>query len=248
MAKNCRQALCAAAARWGQELRHALAPACVVCGITRAALRQDPLCAGCRADYFDPAVCRCPVCANPLAAPRGAPGAPSPCGRCLAQPPHFDGTRVLGHHALPLDAMVGALKFHARLDIGRALGVLPAQRAAGLAADAIVPLPLARERLRERGFNQAEEIARALGRELGLPVLPRVLMRRRRTPAQHSLPLSQRRTNVRGAFAACARLDAMRLLLVDDVLTTGATLDKAGACCKAAGALWICNLVVARTP
>jgi ComF family protein len=220
-------------------LRRLLAPACLVCGIAAG----DPVCAPCRADYFPPAGARCRLCANRL------PGAgPGLCGRCLAHPPHFDGTYALADYAPPVDAMIAALKFHGRLDLGRAFGLLMAERAQAWQGDAVVPLPLAPQRLRERGYNQAEEIARVLAARLRRPLLRDVLLRIRHCPSQQGLRLARRRTNVRGAFAAGPAAAGRDLLLVDDVLTSGSTLDAAAAALKRAGARSVTNCVVARTP
>jgi ComF family protein len=241
--------------RW--SLRHRLAPACLACGVERG----DPLCGGCLRDWFGAAP-RCRVCANRLPARLVADGTPqgeaAPCGRCLARPPRFDATLVLGDYAAPLDGMVAALKFHARLDVGRALGLLLARRCAEEASragrgaapgpTAVVPLPLAPRRLRERGFNQAEELARAAARGLELPLLGAALARVHDRPPQHGLDLARRGTNVRGVFAARGPLGHEHVLLVDDVLTTGSTLDEAAAALKTAGARIVTNLVAARTP
>jgi ComF family protein len=243
----------------GAAARRALAPWCTVCGVQRVtpgALRTAAaVCGACRADYFAAGAFRCRICANRLPRP-AVPGAGlDVCGQCLAQPPRFDATIVLGDYATPLDAMVAALKYHARLDLGRVLGTLLAEHAAGLAADgalepadAVVPVPLAPRRLRERGFNQAEELARALAAGCKHPLVPGLLRRVRDDPPQQSLGRAQRRTNARGAFSVPGRQAPPRVWLVDDVLTTGCTLDAAAACLKQAGARSVINLVVARTP
>ncbi len=229
-------------------LRRLFAPYCFLCGVEPG----DPVCAGCSADYLPIGVPRCRVCANrlPAASPLGR--AFDLCGRCLAGAPHFDATVCLADYAPPVDAVVAALKFHARLDLGWALGTLLAQRVQSLHIDAVVPLPLADARLRERGYNQSEEIARALAAYLRRPLLREALRRVRHCPSQQGLPLAQRRTNVRGVFAADPRarhrLQGRHVLLVDDVLTSGSTLDQAAAALKGAGALRVSNAVVARTP
>jgi ComF family protein len=245
------------------NLRHLLAPDCVVCCIAAAEPPGSPVCAACRADYFPTGTPRCRLCANRLPANRLPPGPLPPlharlpraaatgtdlCGRCLAQPPHFDATFTLADYAPPVDAMVAALKFHNRLDLGRAFGLLLGEQAQSWRGDAVVPLPLAAPRLRERGYNQAEEIARALVARLCRPLLRDALLRTRHCASQQSLRLAQRRTNVRGAFAAGPAVAGLRLLLVDDVLTSGSTLDAAAAALKRAGARSVANCVVARTP
>ena len=225
----------------GACLRRCMAPHCAVCGIEHG----DPVCSGCLQDYFAEHGPRCRVCANAL--PAGAAAGPSLCGQCLARPRHFDRTIVLADYAPPVAGMIAALKFQARLDLGRAFGILLAQRAATLDADGLIALPLARERQRERGYNQAEEIARAVAASRAWPLLQGVLLRPHHRPSQQGLRRAQRRTNVRGVFQIAAAIDGRRLVLVDDVLTSGSTLDEAAACLKRAGAASVSNLVVART-
>ena len=239
--------------RLTNTLRHLLAPDCAVCGITAAAPAGSPVCEPCRADFFAVAVPRCRICANRLpttAVTRRSGSEPrlDVCGRCLVHPPHFVATIALADYAPPVDAMVAALKFHSRLDLGRALGLLLAERARAWQGDAVLALPLAAQRLRERGYNQAEEIARAVAASLARPLLRHALVRVRHCASQQGLRLAQRRTNVRGAFAAGAAAAGLHLLLVDDVLTSGSTLDEAAAALRRAGALSITNAVVARTP
>ena len=175
------------------------------------------------------------------------------CGGCLVRRRHFDATVALADYAAPISGMIAALKFQGRLDLGHAFGRLLARRAArrpGRGCDALIPIPVAPQRLRGRGYNQAEEIARAAAAGLGLPVLARHLIRNRDGPAQHDLPLAQRRTGIRGAFALRMPVPgSIRCVaLVDDVMTSGSTLDEAAAVLKRAGVERVVNLVVARTP
>ena len=174
------------------------------------------------------------------------------CGGCLAQRRRFDATVALADYAAPISGMIAALKFQGRLDLGYAFGRLLARRAARLSGpefDALIPIPVAPQRLRGRGYNQAEEIARGIAAGLGSPVLARHLIRSRDGPAQHDLPLAQRRSGIRGAFALRMPLPgAIRCVaVVDDVMTSGATLDEAAAVLKRAGVERVVNLVAART-
>lgn len=193
-----------------------------------------PLCPACRADL--PWNCHaCRRCATPLAAASET----ALCGRCLRVPPPFDEALCAFHYRFPVDRLLVKLKFHAQLGYARVLGALMAERIkqhGRLRPDVLVPVPLHPARLRQRGFNQATEIARALGAQLGLPVATDVCARRRDTAAQSSLAAAARQRNLRGAFAATGRLLPPRLAIVDDVVTTGATaaelarmLHKAGA-------------------
>jgi len=168
----------------------------------------------------------------------------------LRQPPSFDATVALGDYATPIDGLLLALKFGHRLELASVLGALLAERVPPL-ADAslvLVPVPLSFERLAERGFNQSNEIGRATARTLGLRFDDAVLVRVRHAPAQASLPREARRRNIRGAFVARRALPGMRFGVVDDVMTTGSTLDEIARVLKAAGAQHVINLVVARTP
>ena len=189
---------------------------------------------------------RCVICAlrlpENLAADR--------CGRCVRSAPHFDATVALTDCAPPADRMIAALKFGGRLPLARAFGRLLAQRAQVVLreADAICPVPLAFERQAERGFNQAHEIARHCAAACGRRLRSDILLRTRHTAAQMALALAERKRNVRGAFIARGDLAQAHIVVVDDVMTTGATLDEIAAALKRAGARWVSNLVVARTP
>lgn len=225
------------------SLRRLLAPRCVVCDLQDG----DPLCRGCAQDYFSTAAARCVVCA--LRLPAMSAGGER-CGRCLREPPHFDATVTLADYAPPVDRMIAALKFGGRLPLAAAFGTLLARAAQPLLrqANVICPVPLAFERHAERGFNQAREIAARIAAASGLPMRTEILLRTRHTAAQMDLALAERRRNVRGAFVARGEPSGLHVLVVDDVMTTGATLDEVAAALKREGATRVTNLVVARTP
>ncbi len=178
------------------------------------------------------------------------------CGQCLSDPPAFDHTLIVTDYAPPIDALVQDLKFRARLPLARALGGLLADAAVahlqrrGELPDCLLPVPLSRERLEGRGFNQALELARPVADALKRPLLLTSCVRTRHTSAQAELPLSDRRVNMRGAFAVCdrQRIEHQHLLVIDDVMTTGHTLRELAACLKRHGAARVSNLVLARTP
>jgi ComF family protein len=218
-----------------------LRPACAICATTPGA---PQVCAACAADFLaaDTPRCRCCGIAVPARVAR--------CARCLRDAPHFDETIALADYRAPIDGLIVALKFAHRLDLAAVLGGLLARRAAGsgLAPTALAPVPLAAERLTERGFNQALEIGRAAAAVLGWPLEPRLLVRVRHAVAQESLDLAQRRRNVRGAFAVRGDVRGRAVTVIDDVMSSGATLDEVAAALKAAGATRVANLVVARTP
>lgn len=211
------------------------------CYLCRGAAR-GVLCAACEADLPRLAGERCPVCA--LAAAGGAI-----CGRCLARPPAYDATCAAFDYAFPADVLVQALKFRGELALAPLLGeALAARLARGTRVDAVLPVPLAAARLRGRGFNQALEIARAPARATGSPLRPLLAERLRDTAEQASLPLEERARNLRGAFRCTQSLEGATVALVDDVMTTGATLHELAATLKRAGAARVVNWVVARTP
>lgn len=149
-------------------------------------------------------------------------------------------------YAWPADALLRRFKFHQDLAAGRLLASLMAERCATLARpQALVPVSLHRQRLRQRGYDQALELARPLARALALPCLP-VLQRRRATLPQSELHASARARNLRGAFAVIGEVPA-HLVLIDDVMTTGATLYAAARALRRAGAervdAWVCARV-----
>ena len=211
------------------------------CFLCRGAAR-GVLCAHCDADLPRLTRERCPVCA--LASPAGAA-----CGRCLARPPAYDATVAALEYAFPADVLVQALKFRAELALAPLLaGLLAARVGREARVDAVLPVPLAAARLRARGFNQAQELARALARATGSPLEPQLAERARDTAEQAALPHAERARNVRGAFRCARELAGATVALVDDVMTTGATLDELAATLKRAGAARVVNWVLARTP
>jgi ComF family protein len=201
----------------------------------------DVLCAACDAGLPRLPAPRCPRCA--LESPLGAV-----CGRCLAQPPRYDATIAALGYAFPADTLVHALKFRGELALAPLLGDLlcglirPQPR-----IDHVVPVPLSRQRLRERGYNQSVELARPLAAAARAPLDVDLCERSRDTPPQIGLPWTERGRNVRGAFRCTRSLIGATVAVVDDVMTTGATLDEIAATLKAAGALHVVNWVVART-
>jgi ComF family protein len=144
--------------------------------------------------------------------------------------------------------MIAALKFGARLDLAEAFARLLAAREPGPVADLVVAVPLSFERESERGFNQSLEIARRFARLTGATMAERTLLRARHTPPQQSLARDARRRNVRGAFGVSGDVRGARLIVVDDVMTTGSTLNEIADTLKRAGAARVVNRVVARTP
>ncbi|MCB1956793.1 MAG: ComF family protein [Rhodocyclaceae bacterium] len=213
---------------------------CFLCGREDG---QAAVCPACSADLPTWRAERaCPCCALPV-------GSATVCGRCLRRPPQFDQSRALFDYAFPAMQLVRALKYGGRLDLARWLG----ECAAGLIADpagwdAVIPVPLHADRLRERGFNQAGELARWVAATASIPLAAGGVRRSRATPSQAGLAARERRRNLKGAFELTGALPGRRIVVVDDVMTTGATLDELAGVLKRAGAEAILNLVVARTP
>ena len=192
------------------------------------------LCAACIAEL--PALPdSCPRCALP------SPAA-ALCGSCLNHPPHFDATLALWRYEFPCDGLVQALKYRGRLALAGFFARSLASRTMP-EVDLIVPMPLHPRRLAERGFNQALEIARHLGR----PIEPRGVLRVKHTLPQTDLPYEERAKNVRGAFLCKLDLSGASVAVLDDVMTTGATLNELARALKRAGAARVENLVIART-
>jgi len=198
------------------------------------------LCRPCDADLPRLGPELCPRCA--LAAPAGAV-----CGRCLTQPPAYDATTAALAYRFPADALVQALKFRGELALAPFLGNLLSECVSNTDVDCVVPVPLSPERLRSRGYNQALEIARHVARPARVELAPELCERTRDTPAQTDLPPAARATNVRGAFHCPRLLAGARVAVLDDVMTTGATLEEMAATLKRAGAARVVNWVVART-
>jgi len=199
------------------------------------------LCADCDADLPRLTGASCPRCA--LASPGGAI-----CGRCLTQAPQYDATVAALAYSFPTDVLIQALKFRGELALAPFLAAQLAQKlGAGRPVDFILPVPLSARRLRERGYNQALEIARDIARTTRTRLELDLCERARDTPAQLELPLADRAKNVRDAFHCPRLVGGARIAVVDDVMTTGATLDEIAATLKRAGAAHVENWVVART-
>ncbi|MBI1942141.1 MAG: ComF family protein [Betaproteobacteria bacterium] len=199
------------------------------------------LCERCDADLPRLGAGLCPRCA--LASPAG-----EPCGRCLARPPSFDATIAALAYRFPADVLVQALKFRSELALAPLLGGLLSACVAGARIDCIVPVPLSAARLRARGFNQSLEIARSVAAAAGARLAPQLCERTRDTPVQLGLSSAERMKNVKGAFHCPHLVEGASIAVVDDVMTTGATLEEMAAELKRAGAARVVNWVVARTP
>ncbi|MEQ1682385.1 MAG: ComF family protein [Burkholderiaceae bacterium] len=206
------------------------------------------VCAQCVA-RFAPVLPRCGRCGIEVPVGTGS------CGACLTDPPPFERTLAGVDYAHPWDGLITQFKFHAALDLAPALSrrLLDAfHRGGGPAPALLLAIPLSAERLRERGYNQAWELARRLARALDGRADPSLLLRVKDTPHQLALAPDKRAGNVHAAFAVeprrRAELAGATVTLVDDVMTTGATAAEAARVLLQAGAAQVHVWVVARTP
>lgn len=237
----------AARALPGLVLNLLLPPRCLVCG--GGVERPGALCGACwRALSF---------LAPPLCAACGFPfdfelGAGTLCGACHREPPSYDRARAVLRYDEASRGLLLGFKHGDRTEGAPAFGAWLARAGGELIADCdvVLPVPLHRRRLFARRYNQSALLAQALGRATGLPVLPDSLRRIRNTASQGRLSASARRRNVAGAFrvapGASERLGGRRVLLVDDVLTTGATVEACARTLKRAGAAGVDVLTLAR--
>jgi ComF family protein len=224
-------------------------PICVLCGEEADRARKSvlDLCAGCANDL---PLNRnaCPFCAEPL---NETTPVNSICGQCLQRRPRFNAAFCPYRYAYPIDHLVRALKFHNRLAYGRVLGELLADALSEKRIepwpDLLIPVPLAKERFRERGFNQAIELGCIIERRLGIPLRPDLVTRVRSTREQTGLDSKARRKNVRGAFQVTSQLAANRIAILDDVITTGSTANELARTLRRAGAKSVEVWAVART-
>jgi ComF family protein len=217
---------------------------CPVCGATLAEGRRDPLCGTCWSAIPRLGPPCCERCGVPLPA-----GGPAACGACVAEPPAWDWTRAAADYAGVVREAIHAFKFDGRRTLARPLAALVlAQWGDRLAAGVggLVPVPLTSAREQERGYNQAALLAEAVAAQLAVRVRPRWLARVRATLPQSDLGAAERRANVRGAFAADRAAAGHHVVVVDDVLTTGATAAECARALRVAGAAQVGVLTVAR--
>ena len=192
----------------------------------------------------------CQTCALPV------PAAGLTCGHCLQQPPAFEQVIAPWTYSFPVDSLITRFKHNAKWPFGRLLAELLVQYLQHRfeddlpRPDVLIPVPLAKQRLRQRGFNQAAMLAQWLGADLEIPCDERLLLRTRDTDAQQALNAESRRNNLRSAFALTpgAVIKGRHLALVDDVLTTGATAQALARLLMNAGAARVDVYCLARTP
>ncbi|ADE13943.1 competence protein F [Nitrosococcus halophilus Nc 4] len=194
-------------------------PLCALCGAPGATGLD--LCSRCRAD-LPPLGSACLCCARPLSIP-------GICGACQQQAPPQDRTLSAFRYAPPLDHLILQLKFHGKLHLAQLLGALTAEHLEHRAhplPECIIPVPLHPTRLRERGFNQALELAQPIAARLQIPIHYQGIYRKRNTTSQSELPRQERKRNIRGVFALQGPLTARHVAIMDDVFTTGHTVGE----------------------
>lgn len=227
-----------------QQLTYALLPpTCLLCGAAGQPARD--LCADCEQDLSRP-LWPCSLCGLPMHS-----ASDRLCARCLRRPPVWDGLFAAFRYASPLDQLIFRLKYRGRLDAARLLGELFAESVgAGRLArpDCLLPVPLHPQRLAERGFNQALELARPVARELDLPLATGDVSRVHPTLPQSGLNAAKRRRNLRNAFLAETRLRGCHVAVLDDVVTTGSTVAALTGALRKAGVRRVDVWALARAP
>lgn len=225
---------------------------CRICEVTLTTASRIPICSACLSSFQPLNGAACQKCGRPFVSAVAAASVQPLCHLCRRDVYNFDFARSF---AVYNDAMVRAivlLKYHEVTPLGAwfaaRLEEVVARNPDDFAADVVVPVPLHASRLRERGYNQAELIARPLAKRLGLPLRSYLLVRTRPRPEKLKLTRKERWRTVRGAYAmrSAAKIDKVRVLLVDDVFTTGATLDSCAQALRKAGADRVVALTAAR--
>ncbi len=208
---------------------------CLLCGVSS----EQDLCISCRDNLPQIPTDHCPVCLLPVATSLT-------CGTCLKKPPAF--TRIVAalHYTFPVDALIHSLKYQSNLAIAPVLANLLLEKTnIARKPDFIIPMPLHPTRLRERGFNQALEIARQLPNN-NITLLSNACTRIRNTPSQTGLPWKDRQKNIRDAFSCKMDFSSKHVAVIDDVMTTGATLNEIAGVLRNCGATGVSGWVIAR--
>jgi ComF family protein len=222
-----------------------IAPQCAACRRALEEPSRGPVCRDCWTSVVPFVPPLCTRCGDPLQSWRAISLETEVCPRCRRRRSALSSCRAVGPYEGSLRALLHALKYDGRRSLAAPLARLMRQRCELVlaSADLVVPVPLHRRRQWTRGFNQAEELARALGAPLSL-----ALRRTRASPSQTDLPAARRHANVRGAFSLRrrARVSGLRVVLVDDVCTTGATLEACARVLRDGGAADVRAITAAR--
>jgi len=221
-----------------------LPPACPLCGQEQ---RRDGFCPVCRRGFHPIASPFCPRCSLPYPTEEGTDHL---CESCLRKEPPFVWAQAVGVYEESLRTAIHQFKYHGAVNLDRPLGRLLAaaleEKAARFRPDLLIAVPLHTTRLRERTYNQSLLLARVLGRQWHVPVPARFLVRSRATPPQQGLKAQVRRHNMKGAFSLQGRVAGKKILLVDDVLTTGATVRECSRILLEGGAAEVAVAVLGR--
>lgn len=226
-----------------------LPPTCHICHSHIPDAGRLHICPPCRE--------RLPLVSSPLCTHCGIPfagtGGDHCCGACLTHPPHYDTARAQYLYEEAICDLIHSFKYNQQTQLRYPLALLALEGMSGFveahAPHLIVPVPLHRSRLRQRGFNQAVLLGRVISKRLSLPMAPDTLIRTRPTEPQIELSAAERRLNVKGAFTV-GRADSVagkRILLLDDVMTTGSTMDECAKELKKSGAEAVIAATIART-
>lgn len=215
---------------------------CILCASHHGG--QLGLCEPCLAELPWHKASQCPQCALLSDG--------SLCGSCLSTSPNFDATLATFTYGYPLDSLLQHYKYHANLNLAHTFASLwagnhPTTGNINRSLDLIIPIPMHKKRLKERGFNQALEIAKHLSKRLAIPLDYTSCERIKYTPPQASLKLKERISNMHGAFHCQQPLQNLNIAIVDDVMTTGASLNELAKTLKQAGASRVECWVMART-
>jgi ComF family protein len=199
-----------------------LQQACLLCAASHGGTHG--LCDACNTDLPWQTVMHCPQCGLPNGTNRQRSSVI--CGRCLKSPPHFMATNALFSYTFPIDAVLQSYKYQHRLPLAHFFATLFLEKLTiDESIDVIIPMPLHPARLKERGFNQALEIARILSKRLNITLDYKSCQRVKNNPPQASLTLKDRVKNMQGVFECTADLSGKTIAIVDDVMTTGASMD-----------------------
>ena len=215
---------------------------CLLCASPQATNIQTnghALCRACLADLPWHPTSSCPQC--------GLASYGNICGSCISSPPDFDATSAVFLYSFPIDAMMQRYKYGNMLSLSQTFGQLLSEKTALVNVDLIIPMPMHPARLKERGFNQALEIAKILTRNHAEKLDYKSVIRQKLTPPQASLPLKERVKNIKGAFKVNGDFSGKRIAIVDDVMTTGASLNELAKTLKKTGASHVECWVIART-
>lgn len=220
---------------WLNITQHLLPEKCLLCQSSHTSNSKTGLCFGCTRNlpWLQQSCQRCSL-------PLNATHALQLCGQCQTKAPVFDACHCLFHYETPINRLISRFKFNQQLSYSRLFGQLMAEHIKNryprtTLPEMIIPVPLHKSRLRERGFNQAQEVARICAKELALPLNTKQCQRDKDTAHQLGLSAIERRRNLRRAFSSKPFPTGTRIALVDDVMTTGTTLAELSACLKKAG-------------